>query len=306
MMAGPNLAGDNIQGERVTITISSFAGRSHGRFRRLCISVLKVSACWAGVACAEPCTTLAGNAIQGGMLRGHTLPSATVTFADITVPVLPDGAFLLGLGRDMPRSNELTITTDETCVQQVAVAAREYRLQEITGVPQQTVTPSEEHLERIRTERAKVRTAKAQRLALDDGFRAVRDGFAWPVTGRISGVYGSQRIYNGTPGTPHYGVDVARPTGTPVTAPAAGRVTLAEPDLFYSGGTVILDHGYGLSSSFLHLSEVLVSVGDQLAPGDLIGAIGATGRATGPHLDWRMSWFNQRIDPQLLVPPMPD
>ena len=240
------------------------------------------------------------------MLRGHTLPSATVTFADITVPVLPDGAFLLGLGRDMPRSNELTITTDETCVQQVAVAAREYRLQEITGVPQQTVTPSEDHLERIRAERAKVRTAKAQRLALDDGFRAVRDGFAWPVTGRISGVYGSQRIYNGTPGTPHYGVDVARPTGTPVTAPAAGRVTLAEPDLFYSGGTVILDHGYGLSSSFLHLSEVLVSVGDQLVPGDLIGAIGATGRATGPHLDWRMSWFNQRIDPQLLVPPMPD
>jgi len=306
MMAGPNLAGDNIQGESVTITISSFAGWSHSQFRRLCISVLKVSACWAGVACAEPCSTLEGNAIQGGMLRGHTLPSATVTFADITVPVLPDGAFLLGLGRDMPRSNELTITTDETCVQQVAVAAREYRLQEITGVPQQTVTPSEEHLERIRTERAKVRTAKAQRLALDDGFRAVRDGFAWPVTGRISGVYGSQRIYNGTPGTPHYGVDVARPTGTPVTAPAAGRVTLAEPDLFYSGGTVILDHGYGLSSSFLHLSEVLVSVGDQLAPGDVIGAIGATGRATGPHLDWRMSWFNQRIDPQLLVPPMPD
>ena len=240
------------------------------------------------------------------MLRGHTLPSASVTFADITVPVLPDGAFLLGLGRDMPRSNELTITTDETCVQQVTVAAREYRLQEITGVPQQTVTPSEEHLERIRAERGKVRTAKAQRLALDDGFRAVRDGFAWPVTGRISGVYGSQRIYNGTPGTPHYGVDVARPTGTPVRAPAAGRVTLAEPDLFYSGGTVILDHGYGLSSSFLHLSEVSVSVGDQLAPGALIGAIGATGRATGPHLDWRMSWFNQRIDPQLLVPPMPD
>ena len=306
MMAGPNLAGDNIQGETVTITISSFVGLSHGRFRRLCISVLKVSACWVSVACAEPCTTLEGSAIQGGILLGHTLPSATVTFADVTVPVLPDGAFLLGLGRDMPGSNELTITTDETCVQQVAVAAREYRLQEITGVPQQTVTPSEEHLERIRAERAKVRTAKAQRLALDDGFRAVRDGFAWPVTGRISGVYGSQRIYNGTPGTPHYGVDVARPTGTPVTAPAAGRVTLAEPDLFYSGGTVILDHGYGLSSSFLHLSEVLVSVGDQLAPGDLIGAIGATGRATGPHLDWRMSWLNQRIDPQLLVPPMPD
>jgi len=212
----------------------------------------------------------------------------------------------LGLGRDMPLSNELMITTDESCAQEVLVTEREYRLQEITGVPQQTVTPSQEHLERIRAERAKVRAAKAQRLALDDGFRAVRDGFIWPVTGRISGVFGSQRIYNGTPGTPHYGVDVAQPTGTPVTAPAAGEVTLAEPDLFYSGGTVILDHGYGFSSSFLHLSEVSVSVGDQLAPGDLIGAIGATGRATGPHLDWRMSWFNQRIDPQLLVPPMPE
>ena len=183
---------------------------------------------------------------------------------------------------------------------------REYQLQEITGVPQQTVTPSEEHLERIRVERAKVRIAKAQRLSRDDGFRAARDGFVWPVMGRISGVYGSQRIYNGRPGTPHYGVDIARPAGTPVIAPAAGVVTLAEPDLFYSGGTVILDHGYGLSSSFLHLSEVSVAVGDQLATGDLIGAIGATGRATGPHLDWRMSWFNQRIDPQLLVPPMPD
>ena len=286
--------------------MSSLAGWSHDQFRLLWISALQLTTCWVGVAFAEPCTTLEGNAIQGGILRGYTRPSATVTFADITVPVLPDGAFLLGLGRDMPRANKLTITADDTCVQVVAVTVREYRLQEITGVPQQTVTPSEEHLERIRAERAKVRIAKAQRLSRDDGFRAVRDGFVWPVTGRISGVYGSLRIYNGTPGTPHYGVDVARPTGTPVTAPAAGEVTLAEPNLFYSGGTVILDHGYGLSSSFLHLSEVSVSVGDQLAPGDLIGAIGATGRATGPHLDWRMSWFNQRIDPQLLVPPMPD
>ena len=305
-MAGPSLTDYNIQGERVIITISSLMGWGHHRFRRLWISALKLSACWVGVACSEPCTTLEGNAIQGGMLRGHTLPSATVIFAGITVPILPDGAFLLGLGRDMPRTNILTITTDDTCEQEVAVTMRQYRLQEINGVPQQTVTPSEEHFERIIAERAKVRTAKAQRLSRDDGVRAVREGFIWPVTGRISGVYGSQRIYNGTPGTPHYGVDVARPTGTPVTAPAAGEVTLAEPDLFYSGGTVILDHGYGLSSSFLHLSEVSVAVGDQLAPGDLIGAIGAKGRATGPHLDWRMSWFNQRIDPQMLVPPMPD
>ena len=126
-----------------------------------------------------------------------------------------------------------------------------------------------------------------------------------PATGRISGVYGSQRVYNGTPGSPHYGVDVAVPTGHPVRAPGPGRVTLAEPDLFYSGGTVILDHGYGLSSSFLHMSALHVKVGDEVSTGDLIGEVGATGRATGPHLDWRMSWLNQRIDPQLLVPAMP-
>ena len=257
---------------------------------------------------ADPtqCVVLHGNSIQGGMLWGQTAPSAEIRFGDRRVPVLPDGQFLLGLGRDMPASVELTIEDEATCRQIVAVAARDYRVQRIEGVPQQTVTPSEEHLERIRAERDKVRAAKSRRLPNTDGLLAVQQGFVWPVTGRISGVYGSQRIYNGTPGTPHYGVDVARPEGTPVLAPAAGEVTLAEPDLFYSGGTVILDHGYGFSSSFLHLSEVSVSVGDYLTPGDLIGAIGATGRATGPHLDWRMSWFNQRIDPQLLVPPMPE
>ena len=257
---------------------------------------------------ADPtqCVVLQGNSIQGGMLWGQTSPSAEIRFGDRRVPVLPDGQFLLGLGRDMPASVELTVEDEATCRQIVAVAARDYRVQRIEGVPQQTVTPSEEHLERIRAERDKVRAAKSRRLPNTDGLLAVQQGFVWPVTGRISGVYGSQRIYNGTPGTPHYGVDVARPEGTPVLAPAAGEVTLAEPDLFYSGGTVILDHGYGFSSSFLHLSEVSVSVGDYLTPGDLIGAIGATGRATGPHLDWRMSWFNQRIDPQLLVPPMPE
>lgn len=254
---------------------------------------------------AAQCVTLQGNPIQGGMLWGHTSPTAEVRIGDRRVPVLPDGQFLLGLGRDMSASVELVVEKEATCRQMVVVADRNYRVQRIEGVPQQTVTPSDAHLERIRTEREKVHAAKARRLLHIDGLLAVQQGFAWPVTGRISGVYGSQRIYNGTPGTPHYGVDIARPEGTPVLAPAAGEVTLAEPDLFYSGGTVILDHGYGFSSSFLHLSEVSVSVGDRLAPGDLVGAIGATGRATGPHLDWRMSWFNQRIDPQLLVPPMP-
>jgi murein DD-endopeptidase MepM/ murein hydrolase activator NlpD len=167
------------------------------------------------------------------------------------------------------------------------------------------VTPPEEQLVRIRKERQLVRAAKARRIENEGHLKAVLSGLSWPATGRISGVYGSQRFYNGTPGNPHYGVDVARPTGTPVHAPGPGVVTLAEPDLFYSGGTIILDHGYGLSSSFLHMSQIDVRVGDVLETGDIMGAIGATGRATGPHLDWRMSWFNQRVDPQLLVPPMP-
>lgn len=255
---------------------------------------------------AEPCVALQGHAIQGGLLWGQAPNAEYITFEGVAVPRLPDGRFLLGLGRDMPATARLVISADVQCEQKIVIAQREYPLQNISGVPQQTVTPSEAHQERIRSEREKVRAAKAQRLTRADGLNAVRAGFIWPVTGRISGVYGSQRIYNGTPGSPHYGVDVARPEGTPVLAPAPGEVTLAEPDLFYSGGTVILDHGYGLSSSFLHLSEVSVSVGDRLQSGDRLGAIGATGRATGPHLDWRMSWFNQRIDPQLLVPPMPD
>jgi murein DD-endopeptidase MepM/ murein hydrolase activator NlpD len=127
----------------------------------------------------------------------------------------------------------------------------------------------------------------------------------WPLLGPISGVYGSQRIYNGKPGRPHFGVDVAAPIGTPVRAPAAATITLAQPDMFFSGGTLIMDHGYGVSSTFMHLSRLLVKTGDKVAAGDVVGEVGATGRASGPHLDWRINWFDVRIDPQLVVAPMP-
>ena len=130
--------------------------------------------------------------------------------------------------------------------------------------------------------------------------------FAWPARGRISGVYGSQRILNGEPRRPHFGVDVAAPTGTPVYAPAPGIVTLAHEDMYFSGGTLIIDHGHGLSSSFLHLSEILVEAGTYVSRGDLIARIGATGRASGPHLDWRMNWLDRRVDPQRLVKGLPE
>ena len=253
---------------------------------------------------AEPaCPELEGDFQPGGLLWGRVAPETSLAFNGVDVPVLADGRFVLGLGRDAPATLELEIDDVFSCA--IDIKSRQYRISRVEGVPQRTVTPPEEQLARIRAERQRVRSAKAKRVQRQDFLEAVKAGLAWPVTGRISGVYGSQRFYNGKPGNPHYGVDVARPTGTPVLSPGPGVITLAEPDLFYSGGTVILDHGYGLSSSFLHMSRIDVSVGDEVQTGDPIGAIGATGRATGPHLDWRMSWFNQRIDPQLLVPPMP-
>lgn len=248
------------------------------------------------------CPELAGEAVEGGLLWGATAPGTIVTLDDEAIDVTPDGQFVFGFHRDAKTSSMLRVGDD--CLQAIGVRQRDYRIQRVEGVPQQTVTPPPEQLERIRRERARVSAAKAQRIERPDWLMQVRGGFQWPVVGPISGVYGSQRIYNGTPGSPHYGVDVAVPRGTPVMAPAAGRITLAEPDLFYSGGTVIVDHGYGLSSSFLHMSEVSVAVGDEVTVGEVIGAVGATGRATGPHLDWRMSWRDRRVDPALLVPPM--
>ncbi|TDG14728.1 M23 family metallopeptidase [Seongchinamella unica] len=252
------------------------------------------------------CPQLEGDLIQGGLIWGDVAPGSRVTLDGQVLDVLDSGTFVAAFGRDAAPRSELVVTGPQPCKQLLEIKSRQYRISRVEGVPQQTVTPSAEHLERIRRERALVGAAKGQRLQRPDLLQNALAGFEWPARGRISGVYGSQRIYNGTPKNPHYGVDVAVPTGTPVYAPSAGVVTLAEPDLFYSGGTVILDHGYGLSSSFLHLSKVHVAVGQEIRTGDLIGEVGATGRATGPHLDWRMSWRSERVDPQLLVPPMPE
>ncbi len=248
-----------------------------------------------------------GNFVEGGLVSARVSPGSTVTIDGESLDVLPDGTTLFGFHREAPEQSLVVVESaaGERCEQSVQVASREYNIQRVEGVPQKTVTPPKEQLERIARERAKVAAAKDRRFERPDLVEAAIDGFVWPTVGPISGVYGSQRYYNGTPRSPHYGVDVAVPTGTPVAAPAPGIVTLAEPDLFYSGGTVILDHGYGLSSSFLHMSKVRVAVGQELQAGDILGEVGATGRATGPHLDWRMSWRNRRIDPQLLVPPMP-
>ncbi len=273
-------------------------------FGKLIVAVVAAQ-CLVASAVQADCIDLEGQLIQGGMIWGSVAPGSRVTLDGKALTVLEDGTTFAGFGRDAPATAELVVEGQQSCSQTLQIESREYNISRVEGVPQKTVTPDPEHLERIARERALVGAAKGQRLDRPDLLQGALAGFEWPAQGRISGVYGSQRIYNGTPKSPHYGVDVAVPTGTPVYAPTAGVITLAEADLFYSGGTVILDHGYGLSSSFLHMSAVSVEVGQEIRTGDKIGEVGATGRATGPHLDWRMSWLSDRIDPQLLAPPMP-
>jgi murein DD-endopeptidase MepM/ murein hydrolase activator NlpD len=280
------------------------AGTARSFFHMLGVLLFVVTAGQSFASCVE----LQGDLIQGGLVSGNVGPGSAVTLDGEALDVLPDGTTFLGFHRDAPARSSLVVESEggERCEQALLIFVREYNIQRVEGVPQKTVTPPKEQTERIQRERAKVAAAKSKRFDRPDLIAAALAGFSWPTVGPISGVYGSQRVYNGTPRSPHYGVDVAMPTGTPVAAPAPGIITLAEPDLFYSGGTVILDHGYGLSSSFLHMSKVLVEVGQELEAGDVLGEVGAGGRATGPHLDWRMSWRNRRIDPQLLAPPMPD
>ena len=245
---------------------------------------------------------LDGALTQGGLMVGRTLPGATVTLDGRPLRLTDDGRFLFGFGRDHGPAAVLVLRradgSDET--RHLAVAPRQYDIQRIEGLPPRQITPSPEDLARIKRERALIDAAWARDSG--PGFSAA---FAWPVLGPISGIYGSQRILNGEPRQPHYGVDVAAPAGTPVGAAADGTVSLAEPDLFFTGGTVVIDHGHGLSSTYSHLSAVLVAPGQAVRQGEPIGRVGATGRVTAAHLDWRLTWRGERLDPQLTVPPMP-
>ena len=245
---------------------------------------------------------LSGSAIQGGLIFGRTLPGGLATLDGAPVQVSEEGYFVVGFGRDETgvRVLEVAEPGHGKLIRELEVAARDYDIERVDGLPPRTVTPDPAAAKRIREESQMVANARLRREPRAD----YAGGFAWPARGRISGVYGSQRVLNGEPRRPHYGVDVAAPAGTPVYSPADGVITLTHPDMYYSGGTIILDHGQGLSSTFLHLSEVLVEAGITVRKGDLIGRIGATGRASGPHLDWRMNWLDRRVDPQRLVPEM--
>ncbi len=252
---------------------------------------------WVSPALAE--VSLQGDAIQGGLIFGQAPPGSQAFLDDRKLIISAQGQFVIGFDRDETGNRSLKI--DEPGGKQetfnLEVVAREYDIERVDGLPPSTVTPDPAATQRIRDEGAMVASARSRR----DNRTDYAQGFSWPASGRISGVYGSQRVLNGEPRRPHYGLDIAAPEGKPVFAPADGIVTLAHPGMYFSGGTLILDHGQGLSSSFLHLSKILVESGVTVQKGDQIALIGSTGRASGPHLDWRMNWLDRRVDPQPLV-----
>lgn len=242
-----------------------------------------------------------GDFIQGGMIVGTAEQKILKADVDgVKIPVHPDGkTIVFGYGRDAKKESLITVTltSNEVLTFPVSVKQRKYKIDRVNGVASKYVSPPKEVLERIRNDSKIVKEARAK-LSFRKDFLA---NTITPAKGRISGVYGSQRVFNGVPKRPHFGMDIAAPTGTEVIAPWPGKVVLAEPDLYYSGGTLIVDHGMGITSTYIHLSKLHIKVGDEISAGDLIAEIGATGRVTGPHLDWRLNWFNRRLDPQLLL-----
>ncbi len=255
-----------------------------------------------GVPAVTP-VELRGEWTQGGVIFGKAEPGSTASFNGRPLRVSPEGLFIVGLDRDEPPRALLVVAHPgiATFRREFEVAARSYDIQRLDGLPDSQVNPPPEAQARIAADLAQVRAARARDSERADFAR----GFIWPIVGRVSGVFGSQRILNGQPRQPHYGVDVAVPRGTPVRAPASGVVSLAAPDMYYTGGTLMIDHGHGLTSTLLHLDKLLVQAGDEVAQGQVIAESGMTGRATGPHLDWRVSWFDSRVDAQLLAGPMP-
>ncbi|MCJ8313511.1 MAG: M23 family metallopeptidase [Saccharospirillaceae bacterium] len=241
-------------------------------------------------------------ALSGGYVLLKSSPDAIVEFANRQYQVDSKGYLAIGFNRELSGKYEISITSASGLVEikEIQITAQQYNIQRVEALPSsRVITPKKVAIiNRIQAESAKVKQARASSGDFD--YWRV-DEFMWPAKGRISGVYGSQRYYNGIAASPHWGVDIAAPEGSPVYAPAGGKIVLAENDLYYSGGTIILDHGADVSSSFLHLSDINVTVGDIVKKGELIGLVGSTGRSNGPHLDWRMNIHGVRIDAKLWV-----
>ena len=246
---------------------------------------------------------LKGDAIQGGLILIKAEPGSTLTLDDAPLMATKDGLAVIGFHRDDTASVTVKATAPDGSItsRQFTPKIREYEEQRIEGLPSKMVTPPEEVIARIKRDNKMVGMARTAASPISH----FSGEFLWPAKGIITGVYGSRRVLNGKPRSPHYGIDIAAPTGTPIYAPASGIITLVE-DLYYTGWTIIIDHGLGISSTMLHLSHVDVAVGDKVKSGAMIGKVGSTGRSTGPHLDWRLNWYQKRLDPQLAtLTPLP-
>ena len=244
---------------------------------------------------------ISGYPVEGNLIVARTNPYNKIKINNEFLEIDESGIFVFGFHRDEENPIKLVIINNENEQFKTSIKPikRVYKIQRIDGLKKSMVTPPEDTISRIKSDRKKVNKARKVKLEMGDFIQ----GFDWPLKGLITGVYGSQRILNDIPKSPHFGIDISVPIGTSVKAPASGIVTLTE-DLYYSGYTVILNHGLNINSTFLHLSEINVNVGDRIGRGDLIGLSGDTGRSTGPHLDWRIDWNGKRLDAEMLAGPM--
>ena len=239
-----------------------------------------------------------GKFIQGHFILGKTETGSKIIIDKKEIKVSKDGYFVFGIDRD--RKFDILITKISNGKKEKIIKKifkRKYKIQKIDGLPENKVTPPESVYKRIKKENNAIGKARA----INSDLNYFKNKFIMPVDGIITGVYGSQRILNGKPKWPHYGIDIAADQGTHIKSSANGVVTMAEDDLYYTGGTIIMDHGHGISTIYSHLENVLVSVGDKINQGDIIGTVGSTGRSTGPHLDFRINWFQTRLDPMTVI-----
>ena len=262
------------------------------------LTVLSASLCISTVI-AKPNIELVGEIKQGGLVVGKTDPANQVTLNNKALVVSKNGDYTFGFSRDDKNNYQLVITepNGDTAKKILTPTKRDYKLQRIEGIKKSIMQPNPKAVARAQQDSKQIKAARK----ISSNLTSFAHGFIAPINGTITGVYGSQRIYNGVPKRPHFGLDYAGKIGDPVKAPAAGKVLLWVPDMFYSGGTMIIDHGKGISSTFLHLSDAYVKVGDNVKQGQVVAAVGKSGRATGPHLDWRINWFSTRIDPALVL-----
>jgi len=236
---------------------------------------------------------------QGSFILGKTNPGAKVLIDNKKVRVSKTGYFAFGLDRDRKNDVRITIVENEKIkIIEKKVLKREYKIQRIDGLPPTQVTPPPEVYERIKSDNILIGKARS----IDTQYDFFKENFIYPLDKYIiTGIYGSQRILNGKPRRPHYGIDFHAPEGTPVKAMMDGVITLAEKDMYFTGGTIIFDHGHGVSTLFMHMKEIKVKVGQKVKQGEIVGTLGQSGRATGPHLDIRLNWFDVKLDPKTIL-----